>query len=104
MVDRRGIATDGHQQLLNVADEPLYQSGPSCLASGRLGLGTVDMFCASKRGCLSLYADRVAWSGSRLIESPAQRGWQRWDVVGPDPAGKARSIPYAAARRIPRSL
>src|SRR5215471_8078099 len=72
MVDRRGIATNGHQQLLDVAAEPLYQSGPSDLASGRFGFRTVDLFCASKRGSLSLYPDRNAWSGCRLIESSAQ--------------------------------
>jgi len=97
MVDRRGIAPNGHQQLLDVADEPPYRSGPGCLASGRLGLGSVDMLCTSKRSRLSLYADCITWSGCRLIESPAQRGWQRWDVNGPDPAGKTRSIPYTAA-------
>src|SRR6516165_3197798 len=104
MADRRGIAADGRQQLLDVADEPLYQSWPGCLASRPLGLRTVDMFCARKRSRLSLYPDRNAWSGGRLIESSAQRGRQRWDVDGPDPAGKARSIPHAAARRVPRSL
>src|SRR6516165_197244 len=104
MVDRRGIATDGRQQLLDVADEPLYQSGPGCLASGRFGLRTIDMFCTRKRGRLSLYADCTTWSGCRLIESSAQRGRQRWSVDGPDAARKARSIPYTAARRVPRSL
>src|SRR5262249_41844688 len=72
MVDRRGITTHGDQQLLDVAAKPLYQSGPSDLASSRFGFRTVDLFCASKRGSLSLYADRNAWSGCRLIESSTQ--------------------------------
>ena len=39
-----------------------------------------------------------------LFESSAQRGWQRWNVYGSNPARKARSIPYVAARRVPRPL
>jgi len=38
MADRRWIAAHRRQQLLDVADEPQYQSRPSHLASGRLGL------------------------------------------------------------------
>ena len=104
MADRHGTDADGHQQLLDVADEPLHQSGPSYLAAGCFGLGTVDMFCTSKCGRLSLYARRVAWRGCRSIESSAQRGRQRRNVHGADSAGKTRSISCAAARREPRSL
>ena len=61
----------------------------------RRGRGTVDMFCARERRGLPLYAAGVARGRRRLVESAAQRGGQRRDVVGPDLAGAARSIPHA---------
>ena len=64
-------------------------------------LGLVDMFRARECRRLSLYADRIAWSGGRLVESPAQRRRQCWNLDGANVAGKARPIPYAAARRKP---
>jgi hypothetical protein len=53
MADWYGIAGHRRQQLLDVADEPEHQSGPGHLASGRLGRGTSDRFCARKCGRLS---------------------------------------------------
>jgi len=41
MADRRWIAAHRRQQLLDVADEPQYQSRPSHLASDRLGVAGV---------------------------------------------------------------
>ena len=101
MADRRGIAADRRQQLLDVADEPRNQSGPSHLASGRLGRGTGGRFCARKCGRLSLHASLVTWRGSGPVEPSAQRRRQRWDIDGPNPPRTAGSIPYAAAGRVP---
>jgi DHA2 family multidrug resistance protein len=73
-------------------------------ASGRLGRGTSDRFCARKCGRLSLHASLVARGGRGPVELAAQRGRQRWNLDGPNPPRTAGAIPYAAAGRVPRSF
>src|SRR5262249_16091783 len=83
-----GRPTDhGRRALLDVSAEPRDQPGPSHLASRGAGPWTFDMLCPRECSGLPLYATVAAWGGGWFVESAAQRGRQRGDVVGADNAG-----------------
>src|SRR5262249_18733257 len=97
MDDRRRPVDHGRRELLDVTAEPGDQPGPSGLASGGAGPWTFDMLCPRECGGLPLYSSVATWSGCWLVESTAQRGRQRGDVVGADDAGAPGPISYLAA-------
>jgi MFS transporter, DHA2 family, multidrug resistance protein len=87
VVARRGFADHGDRKLLDVANEPGDQPGPGHLASGDVGVWTLDVLCACECSRLPLHPTVAAWSSRWVAKSAAQRGRQCGHLDGTDHSG-----------------